>query len=58
LCEWSEHDGPAVTPPSSDGFGAMMLTRVLSQQIGADVNVVFDPGGFRMRMVVPLDLKR
>jgi two-component sensor histidine kinase len=58
LCEWSEHDGPAVTPPSSDGFGAMMLTRVLSQQIGADVNVVFDPEGFRMRMVVPLDLKR
>ncbi len=58
LCEWSEHDGPAVTPPSSDGFGSMMLTRVLSQQIGADVNVVFDPGGFRMRMVVPLDLKR
>lgn len=58
LCEWSEHDGPEVIPPSSDGFGSMMLTRVLSQQIGADVNVVFDPEGFRMRMVVPLDLKR
>jgi two-component sensor histidine kinase len=58
LCEWSEHDGPAVTPPSSDGFGSMMLTRVLSQQIGADVNVAFDPSGFRMRMVVPLDVKR
>jgi two-component sensor histidine kinase len=58
LCEWSEHDGPEVTPPASDGFGAMMLTRVLSQQIGAEVNVAFAPDGFRMRMVVPLDLKR
>jgi two-component sensor histidine kinase len=58
LCEWSEHDGPEVRPPSTDGFGAMMLTRVLSQQIGADVDVAFDPGGFRMRMVVPLELKR
>jgi PAS domain S-box-containing protein len=58
LCEWTEHDGPAVIPPSCDGFGSMMLTRVLSQQIGADVNMAFDPEGFRMRMVVPLDMKR
>jgi two-component sensor histidine kinase len=58
LCEWSEHDGPVVVPPSCDGFGSMMLTRVLSQQIGADVNVAFDPEGFRVRMVVPLELKR
>ncbi len=58
LCEWSEHGGPTVAPPSCDGFGSMMLTRVLSQQIGADVDVDFDPAGFRLRMVVPLDAKR
>jgi two-component sensor histidine kinase len=56
--EWNETDGPAVTPPGREGFGSMLLKRVLSQQIGAEVNVAFEPEGFRLRMLVPLRPER
>jgi hypothetical protein len=36
----------------------MLLKRVLSQQIGAEVNVAFEPEGFRLRMLVPLRPER
>jgi two-component sensor histidine kinase len=47
-----------VTPPSRDGFGSMLLKRVLSQQIRAEVKVDFAPEGFRLRMAVPLHIER
>jgi PAS domain S-box-containing protein len=52
--QWSEHDGPPVAPPANDGFGSMILKRVLAQQIGAEVTINFPPEGFWMRMVVPI----
>lgn len=52
--EWKETDGPIVKPPHREGFGSMLLKRVLSQQIGAEVNVAFEPEGFCLRMLVPL----
>ncbi|HEY8006525.1 MAG TPA: HWE histidine kinase domain-containing protein [Methylocella sp.] len=58
LCEWSEFGGPTVAPPSRDGFGSMLLKRVLSQQIRAEVKVDFAPEGFRLRMAVPLHIER
>src|ERR1700730_13229763 len=58
LCEWSEFAGLRVTPPSRDGFGSMLLKRVLSQQIRADVKVDFAPEGLRLRMAVPLQFER
>jgi two-component sensor histidine kinase len=58
LCEWSEFAGPPVTPPSRDGFGSMLLKRVLSQQFRADVKVDFPPEGLRLRMAVPLKIER
>lgn len=54
LCEWSEFAGPPVSPPCRDGFGSMLLKRVLSQQLRADVKADFLPGGLRLRMAVPL----
>jgi two-component sensor histidine kinase len=56
--EWNETDGPTVTPPGREGFGSMLLKRVLSQQIGAEVNVAFEPEGFRLRMLVPIRPER
>ncbi|PNG27063.1 sensor histidine kinase [Methylocella silvestris] len=56
--EWSETDGPRVAPPGREGFGSMLLKRVLSQQIGAEVNVAYEPEGFRLRMLVPLRAER
>jgi two-component sensor histidine kinase len=58
LCEWKELDGPKVTPPLREGFGSMLLNRVLSQQIRAEVNVGYEPDGFRLRMIVPLQVER
>lgn len=54
LCEWNEFSGPPVTPRCRDGFGSMLLERVLPQQIRAEVTVDFAPGGLRLRMAVPL----
>jgi len=54
LCEWNEFAGPPVTPRCRDGFGSMLLERVLPQQIQAEVTVDFAPAGFRLRMAVPL----
>jgi PAS domain S-box-containing protein len=56
--EWNETDGPTVAPPGREGFGSMLLKRVLSQQIGAEVTVAFEPEGFRLRMLVPLRPER
>ncbi|MCI0468110.1 MAG: PAS domain-containing protein [Beijerinckiaceae bacterium] len=58
LCEWNEFACAPVTPPSRDGFGSMLLKRVLSQQIRADVKVDFAPEGLRLRMAVPLQAGR
>jgi two-component sensor histidine kinase len=55
FCEWQEVNGPPVEPPKVSGFGSMLLKRVLSQQIRADVDVEYDPQGFRLRLVVPLE---
>jgi PAS domain S-box-containing protein len=56
-CEWRERDGPPVTPPARQGFGSILLHRVLSQQIGAAVHVDFPPEGFHLRMVVPIEVE-
>jgi PAS domain S-box-containing protein len=54
LCEWNEFAGTPVTPRCRDGFGSMLLERVLPQQIRAEVKVDFAPEGIRLRMAVPL----
>ncbi len=58
LCEWNEKDGPVIAPPTREGFGSMLLNRVLSQQIRADVTTTYAPEGFRLRMIVPLQAER
>lgn len=55
FCEWREFNGPPVEAPKVSGFGSMLLKRVLSQQIRADVDVEYDPQGFRLKLVVPLE---
>ena len=57
-CRWVETGGPAVQPPTRQGFGSMILTRVLAQQIGATVEVDYPPQGFVLTAAIPLDLER
>ncbi|MCX8252816.1 Histidine kinase [Beijerinckiaceae bacterium RH AL1] len=57
-CRWIESGGPAVTPPERHGFGSMILTRVLSQQIGAKVDATYGTAGFELKAEIPLDIER
>ena len=57
-CHWIEAEGPRVTQPSKQGFGSMILTRVLSQQIGAKVLASYAPEGFELTAEIPLDIER
>ena len=57
-CHWTESGGPTVSPPSRQGFGSMILTRVLSQQIGAKVDASYSPAGFELRADIPLVIER
>jgi len=51
---WNEHDGPPVALPTREGFGSQLLNRVLTQQIGAKVDIAFDPDGLRVDVAIPL----
>ena len=57
-CHWIESGGPPVSPPERKGFGSMILTRVLSQQIGAKVEASYSKTGFELVADIPLDLER
>ena len=58
VCQWSETGGPPVVPPERHGFGTMILSRVLSQQIGATVDATYPPEGFELRADIPLVIER
>lgn len=57
-CHWIEAEGPQVAKPSKQGFGSMILTRVLSQHIGAKVLASYAPEGFELTAEIPLDIER
>ena len=42
---WSEHDGPAVSPPDARGFGSVLLEQALAGEPGAEVRMEFRPEG-------------
>jgi PAS domain S-box-containing protein len=42
---WSEHDGPAVSPPDGRGFGSVLLEQALTAELGAEVRMEFRPEG-------------
>ena len=58
VCRWIESGGPPVTPPERHGFGSMILSRVLSQQIGAKVDANYPPEGFELYADIPLVIER
>ncbi|PVE22166.1 histidine kinase [Microvirga sp. KLBC 81] len=52
--EWREQGGPPVTEPQHQGFGSMLLQRVLPMQCNATVEVHHDRAGLRFCMNAPL----
>jgi PAS domain S-box-containing protein len=53
LLEWRERGGPPVTTPSSDGFGTLVLRRMLAHDLGATVDLEYAPGGLVCRIALP-----
>lgn len=47
---WTESGGPAVAPPTSRGFGTVMLTDIVAQEIGGEVRLDYRPEGLVCRM--------
>ncbi len=51
---WVEQGGPPVTPPSSRGFGSVVLGAMARQGLNADVDLTFAPDGVRWSLDCPL----
>jgi two-component system CheB/CheR fusion protein len=45
VLNWSEANGPTVSPPTRQGFGMMLIERGLRQDMAAEVSVNFQPEG-------------
>lgn len=54
LLRWTERGGPTVKPPKRQGFGTILIDRVLGPQARAQTRVTFDPDGVIFEMQAPL----
>ncbi|HEX6860363.1 MAG TPA: HWE histidine kinase domain-containing protein [Caulobacteraceae bacterium] len=50
VLEWSEQDGPPVSPPTRQGFGSTLLEQVTVRELGGPVKVDFRREGVRARI--------
>jgi len=51
---WRETGGPAVSPPSSTGFGSRLITRVLKDDFNGTVELSYEPAGLVCRLTTPM----
>ncbi|MHA7776889.1 sensor histidine kinase [Roseibium sp. M-1] len=51
---WQESGGPDVAPPQRNGFGRMMLERLVGPALGGEVTMNFAAGGVRCVIEFPL----
>lgn len=47
---WTERDGPPVQPPSREGFGSLVMGRVIRSALQASVEIDYAPAGLCWRM--------
>ncbi len=48
--DWTDSNGPPVSPPTRRGFGSTLLERLLGGQLGGAVDVSYPPEGARVRI--------
>lgn len=53
--EWVETGGPAVSPPSRQGFGTSLISSVASAEFDCTPEIVYGPEGFRYSFEAPLE---
>jgi PAS domain S-box-containing protein len=54
--QWQERDGPPVAPPTRQGFGSILLEKVVAQDFGAQPRINFAPEGFSYEIDAPLPM--
>ncbi len=54
IVDWTESNGPKVTPPTRRGFGSRLLELAIARQLNGSVETSFDPAGFRARLNIPV----
>jgi len=47
--EWRESDGPEVSSPNADGFGALVIRQSVAREPGGRVTLDYQPGGLHCR---------
>ena len=52
--EWRERDGPAVSPPSREGFGTVVVTRLVPTQLEGTASLDFHPQGLAWTFTMPM----
>lgn len=51
---WQESGGPAVAVPAARGFGTRFIERGITNDLGGEVELAFEPAGVHCRMRFPL----
>lgn len=52
---WIERGGPTVEIPTRQGFGTMLITRMLEGETQGNVRLDYSPDGFRFNLSAPVD---
>ncbi len=54
LCvRWREVGGPAVKPPSREGFGSTIINKIIPHSLGGQCRTEFHPGGVEIAIRIP-----
>jgi two-component sensor histidine kinase len=51
---WEEKDGPSVATPSRTGFGSRLIKRILTNDLGGEVEVLYGTAGVTCRITAPM----
>jgi two-component sensor histidine kinase len=52
--EWKEDGGPAVSPPSAEGFGLLVIRQSVTREANHEIDLDYAPAGLRCRLAFEL----
>jgi two-component system CheB/CheR fusion protein len=52
---WNETGGPAVKPPSTRGFGTVLIERSARHDLGGGASLDYRPGGLQATIAIPME---
>jgi PAS domain S-box-containing protein len=55
VIDWSERDGPPVSPPTRRGFGSKLIQRSVTGELHGAAELQFLPEGLQCHVTLPLD---